>query len=146
MQKAKKPVKSSRNEKEAPLLRTAVECGAAGLLVTLLLLLAVSAGMVSGAVAQGMADEFIVFCVLIGSVVGGALCAKRRDGGVITAGLCASAVYLAVILAGSMFTVSGVGETTLLIKVIVASLVGGVSGGMICLYKRSKKPKFRKKI
>lgn len=145
MQKAKQANKR-KNEKETPLLRTALECGAAGLLVTLLLLLAVAAGIVSGALAQGMADEFTVCCVLIGSAVGGALCAKRRGGGVITAGLCASAVYLAAILAGSMFTVSGAGETTPLIKVIVASLTGGISGGMICLYKKPKRQKYRKKI
>ncbi len=146
MKKEKNTVKKKRDEGGPGLLPTALRCGAVGLLVTLLLLLAVAAGVVAGAVSQEMLDDFVLFCVIAGSAVGGVSCAKRWPGGVLTAGIAASAVYFLIVLAGWAFTAGGAGEDSILLKVAIASLAGGMFGGTLRLYKKNKKSKLRKKI
>lgn len=135
-----------KNAAPERLLLTAAKSAAVGLGVSVILLLAVAGGIVSGAIAQDMGDEFVICCVLIGSALAGFICAKKRGGGVVTAGITASAIYLLVILFGSIFTAGEAENGTIILKIIIASASGGAFGGVLCLYKKTKKSKLRKKI
>lgn len=140
--------KGMRQKSGAPesLPLTAAKSAAVGLAATLLLLFGLAAAICSGLVSQDMEDEFLVCCVLVGSALAGLICAKKRGGGVVTAGLSASAAYLLVVLAGSVFTSGEAESGSLILKIIIASASGGVFGGVLCLYKKTKKSKLRKKI
>ena len=128
------------------LLQTALKSAVLGVLLTLLLLLGVAALIISRTVSPDMSDEFVVCCVLLGATLSGAHCAKLRGGGVITAGLTAAAIYLAIILMVSVFTVKSEAEGPLTVKIILASVAGGCFGGVLRLYRKTKKSKIRKRI
>lgn len=133
-----------KKESKRHLLILAVKCGIVGMVVSALVLLLVAALMVNGILPQSLMDELVICSVVIGSAAGGTICAKKRGGGVITAGLAAAGVYLTIILIGTIFTAKSVEEGTLTLKIIVAALAGGCFGGALRLYRRTKKSKYRK--
>lgn len=141
-------MKKTREKKQAgsSLFGAAGKSAIFGFLLTLILLLGEAALIVSGIVSTEMADEFVICCVLIGATFSGAHCAKIRSGGVITAGMTAAGIFLALILAVSVFTAKNLFEGSLTVKIIIASTAGGCFGGVLRLYRKTKKSKMRKKI
>ncbi len=140
---------TSTKEKKAGasgLIKTAAKSAVLGIVITVLLLLGISALAVAGIISLDMSDEYVICSVIIGSAVSGATCAKKMGRGVITAGLTAAGVYLVVILIGSIFTVKPANEGTIIIKIIIASMSGGCFGGVLRLYRKTKKSKIRKRI
>lgn len=136
---------AGKNKKgEDRLAYVSAKGAAAGLLTTLLLMLAVAWGMASGAVSRNMTDDLIVCCVVAGTTLGGWLCAKKQDRGVVTAGLCASGMYLIPVLVASIFVQGSSSEEGITMKIIIAALLGGAFGGVLRLYKKTKKPKVRR--
>lgn len=128
------------------LMKAAVKSAVLGILLTLLLILGVAALTMSGTISPDMSDEFIICSVLLGATLSGAHCAKLRGSGVITAGMTAAAVYLAIILLGTIFFAKNENEGSLTLKIVLATAAGGCFGGVLRLYRKTKKSKIRRKI
>lgn len=128
------------------LLKTAAKNALGAIVLTAILLALVTVLIISGVLPSDMADEFVICSVIISTAIAAMRCAKKMGSGVITAGLAVSGIYLAVILAVTIFTPKLVGEGALTLKIIIAAAAGGAFGGATRLYKRTKKSKIRKRI
>ncbi len=128
------------------LIMSAAKSAIFGIVITMILLLGISALIIAGVLTMDMADEYVICSVIIGSAIAGWLCAKKMDGGVIKAGLTTAGMYLVIILIGTIFTQKSGEDGSIVLKVIIATISGGCFGGVLRLYRKTKKSKIRKKI
>ena len=119
--------------------------GGIGLLVTMVLLLGISALVVTGIIGMELSDALVICTALAGAAVGGSYSAKRMGRGVVIGGLAAAGVYVGVVIIGTIFTANSNPENDLILKIIIAALCGGAFGGVVRLYRRDKKSKARRR-
>jgi putative membrane protein (TIGR04086 family) len=128
------------------LLKRAGISAAIGLVVTALVLFVVALLASAGLLPAEMAEEYVLCTVIIGTAVGGAICAKKTGGAVLVAGLLSSACYLIAVLFGTLFVGGGSQNGALILKIILSAVVGGCFGGTLRLYRKPKKSKIRRRI
>jgi NhaP-type Na+/H+ or K+/H+ antiporter len=81
---------------------------------------------------------------LAGAAAGGARCAAKQGGGVVTDGLAASGVYVLLALFGTLaFRKSGA-EDVLTVRVIIAAVAGGCFGAVLKLNRKKKKSRLKR--
>lgn len=116
-----------------------------GMLMTMLIALGFSVAMVSEVLPVSMSDSFVIVSVIFGTTISGIYCAKRQGRGVITAGLAAAGIYVILVLLGTLLFMKKGDDPSLTLKVIIASVAGGVFGGTLKLRKKNKNSRLREK-
>lgn len=133
-----------KSGKITELIVKAIIFAAMGLGLTILLLLGISALMSAGGGLEEYNDEYVIICTIAGSAFSGAMCARGRQGGVLVAGFAAAAAYVLLLSMGSLFVPADANSGSILLKNIIAAIVGGVFGGTLRLYRKNKKSKLRR--
>ena len=126
------------------LIRHAALGAAWGIALTIVVIFIFAAVLIAGRLPSSLMDPFIIVSVIIGTALSGAYCAKKQGGGVITAGVSTAAVYVLLLLIGSMMFGQNSTEAPLTLELIIAALAGGIFGGVLKLNKKRKKSKLRK--
>lgn len=126
------------------LLKNAVKGAVFGMIVTAVLIFVFSVLILKGTMPETLSDTCILISVLLGAILSGRYCAGKQGGGVVIAGLTAAAVYVVLVLLGTMlFNKSGV-DGTLMLRVLIAAVAGGCFGGVLKLHRKGKKSKLRR--
>lgn len=122
----------------------AMICALIGLVVTMILLLGFSALMTSGAGLEQLKEQYVIVSVIIGGTVAGARCARKKERGVVTAGLVAGICYILLLIVGALLVPNSDSGAGILLKNTIAALCGGCFGGTLRLYRKNKKSKLRR--
>lgn len=134
----------TKSGKITELIVKAIIFAAMGLGLTIVLLFGISALMSAGGGLEEYSDEYVILCTIAGAAFSGAMCARGRQGGVLVAGFAAAAAYVLLLTIGSLFVPAGGNPGSILLKNIIAAVVGGVFGGTLRLYRKTKKSKYRR--
>ncbi len=137
-------MKQGTSNSSMRLIKSGTAAAVIGILLTMLLLLGVAVLTENGAVPEKMRDPFILASTLIGSAIAGALCAKKSGRGAITSGLSVAAVYIAIVLLGTIINGNDAGNEALSIRVVLAIIAGCIIGGVLKLHRNGKKRKKRR--
>ena len=125
-------------------LAKAMVCAAIGVIVTMLMLLGFSALMTSGAGLEQLKVQYVIVSVIVGAIVAGSRCARKKKRGVVTAGFVASVCYILLLIIGALLMPNNDAEGSILLKNIIAAMCGGCFGGTLRLYRKNKKSKLRR--
>ncbi|MEG1404194.1 MAG: TIGR04086 family membrane protein [Oscillospiraceae bacterium] len=137
--------KTGENENnQLSLIRYSFIGAAMGILLTLLLIFVFAVIITTGKASPELTDTFVLLSVVAGAALGGAVCAGRQGRGVITAGLATAAVYIAIVLLVTFAMANRSDAPALTLKVIIASVAGGVFGGVLRLNRKKKKTRIKK--
>ncbi|MBP8640693.1 MAG: TIGR04086 family membrane protein [Oscillospiraceae bacterium] len=128
------------------LIKHSITGAVIGLFATMLALLIIAALMVSGVLPESLRDSFVLVSVMLGATIGGVFCAGRQGRGVITAGLSSAVAYVLLILLGTLAFKRNSDEISLILRIIIAVIVGGVFGGVLKLHRKNKKSHLRRRI
>ena len=112
--------------------------GAAGVIVTLLLMLGVSALIAGGKIPMAYGGRCVVVCTLLGAALAAFVTAARRGRGVLTVGLLCGVAYVAVLVVLSLFSGGTQLFGTSFLKIAISAIGGGAFGGALCLRKKSR--------
>lgn len=134
----------NKSGKMAELFVKAIVFAATGLGLTIVLLFGISALLSAGGGLQEYSDEYVILCTVAGAAFAGAMCARGRERGLLVAGFSAAAAYVLLLTIGSLFVPAGGNTDSILLKNIIAAVVGGVFGGTLRLYRKTKKSKLRR--
>jgi putative membrane protein (TIGR04086 family) len=116
-----------------------------GLVITLILLFAVSAFISAGKLPVTYADAYVLAAVFLGAAAAGSTAAKRQGEGVLIAGVSAGVGIFLIILFVSAFIPSGKVFSALTCKLAVSALLGGLLGGVLLSRPKRKKKPYRRK-
>lgn len=114
-----------------------------GAAVTALLLYALAVLLERQILPYGMAREFIIACLFLGSAAGGAAAAKRRGRAVMAAGLISGAALAAVVAVGALMAGGEEALSADCLRSAIAAVAGGAFGSALCLDRGGAKRKKR---
>lgn len=126
------------------LIKSGTLAAVIGMLLTMILLLGVAVLTENGAVPEKMRDAFILAATLIGSAIAGAVCAKKSGRGAVTSGMTAAAIFIAIVLLGTIINGDNAGNDALSIRAVLAIIAGCVIGGVLKLHRNGKKRRKRR--
>lgn len=138
---------SNRNENTKDgisLIRNAIKAALIGLVITITVMLGLSALMLIGAFDESLMDTLVLVAVIIGATVSGLSCAGKQGRGVVIAGLAAAAAYAVLVIVLTILFGGNNAEPALTLRVIIASVAGGCFGGVLKLHKKRKKSRLRR--
>lgn len=115
-----------------------------GMASAVIVLLALAALTASGAVSLKLAERLTPAAVVAGAAVAGVFTASKKEGGVVTAGLTAGVVFLAVLTIVMLLTPESEEKGQSYGRLVIAALAGGAFGGVLKIGKKRKKSKLRR--
>ncbi len=140
----KKSNKKERGTDKKSLIRYSFKGALIGMLITMAIIFILAVLLRSGALPVTLRDTLILIAVILGATVSGLYCAGRQGGGVVVAGLTASAAYALLILLGTMLFRKNGSEAMLTMRIIIAAVAGGCFGGVLKLHRKNKKSRLRR--
>ncbi|MEA4895484.1 MAG: TIGR04086 family membrane protein [Oscillospiraceae bacterium] len=135
-----------RGTDKKSLLGYSVKGAFLGMLITMAIIFVLAAMMQTGVLPVTLRDTLMLVAVILGATASGLYCAGKRGGGVVVAGLTASAAYALLILLGTLLFRRSGGEAPITMRIIIAAVAGGCFGGVLKLHRKRKISRLRRKI
>jgi putative membrane protein (TIGR04086 family) len=112
---------------------------AVGFLLVLVLFAIFSAFISSGKLSDNLMEYIMVFAAFAGAVTGSVVAVKRHKARVVTVGISVGAVMFLVTLLGASFSEKGGILNSLTPALLLALVIGGVVGALLCLRRKKHK-------
>lgn len=112
---------------------------AVGFLVVLVLFGIFSALISSGKLSDNLMEYIMIFVSFVGAAIGSVVAVKRHKARVVVVGLSVGAVMFVVTLIGASFSEKGGILNSLTPAMLLALILGGVVGALLCLKRKKHK-------